>query len=112
MKNVFTALRSALMLTCLSSPAQAVRYDTLGAHVEIVEGTYSPGSILFVTDKSAGACQAGTVMTFTPQGSNDTQKAASASAVMASLLSAKFTGTTITFGGDDATCQAGYVQNR
>lgn len=102
---------AVLPSVALSSITSAASYDVGGAHVTIVEGTYSPSSIRFAVDTGAGRCGPGTFLFFSPRGDNDTQKSASASAVMASLLTAMTTKTTISFGGDDASCTVSYVYN-
>lgn len=91
--------------------ADAANYQASGAHVTLVEGTYSPSDVRFRVDVAAGACPAGSYLFFHPKGQNDAQQAASASAVMASLLTAKTTNTQISFGGDDNGCNVGYVVN-
>lgn len=109
------AIASALAISLGIYPASntfAATYNVDGAHVQAVEGTYSPDRIVFIADKAAGACVSGMGLTFTPPGSNDTQKSASASAVMSSLLSAKLTNSTVTFGGDDVGCKVYYIQSR
>lgn len=91
--------------------ADATTYQASGAHVTLVEGTYSPSSVRFRVDVAAGACAAGSYLFFSPKGQNDAQQVASSSAVMASLLTAKATNTLISFGGDDNGCNVSYVVN-
>ncbi len=107
------ALSASLPLLVIAGGgrAEAATFTVTSAHVVLTEGTYSPASVLFTADVAAGACAPGVGLTFTPQGTNDAQKTASASAVFATLLSAKLTGTTIIFGGNDTGCVVSFVQS-
>lgn len=110
MKAKHYTIALAIMALAIG-PADAAAYQAGGAHVTLVEGTYSPSDVRFRVDVAAGACPAGSYLFFHPKGQNDAQQVASASAVMASLLTAKATNTLISFGGDDNGCNVSYVVN-
>jgi len=79
-------------------------WNVQGVHVIVVEPTYIPRSVSFQIDTAAGACPAGTWLSWPAQGSDPQSQEANVAAVYATLLAAKVTGKTINLYGMNAGC--------
>jgi len=61
--------------------------------------------VKFATDLPAGSCSAGTFLTWNGQGADATAKQSNVKSVLAALMSAKLSGTTIRIYGVNANCE-------
>ncbi|KXU31117.1 hypothetical protein A0J57_17645 [Sphingobium sp. 22B] len=88
MTKRLTALLAGIVALATSAPA--VAYDH-SAEVKVTV-TYMPTNLIFQVNQTIGTCAAGTMLTWTPQGSAQDLKDKNAAAVLASLMTAKATG--------------------
>lgn len=77
--------------------------------ITAIEGTYFPTVVPFVADRAVGSCPIGTNLQWVPQGATQDAKDKNAQAVLAMLLTAKSTGSTIKLAIVSATCKIEFI---
>ncbi len=91
-------------------PSTARAYDwAVVAKVTAIEGTYMPVSVPFKVDTASGSCPAGTLLNWNIRGTDATQKAQNAEAILSILMTAKSSGQTVTIFGNNAGCTVDYI---
>ena len=89
---------------------QAAAYDAM-ADVKItqIELTYMPDHIVFWADRAVGSCPAGAMLDWVPKNSTQSAKDQNAQAVLAGLMAAKTTGTSMRLFVINAGCKGEYI---
>ncbi|WP_110133117.1 MULTISPECIES: hypothetical protein [unclassified Caulobacter] len=91
-------------LLAAAQPAAAYDWGIPGAKVIGIEATYMPSTVVFKIDRAAGACAAGALLFYSPQGDTEDRRIANANAIMSMLMTAKVAGQTLTVTGNNANC--------
>lgn len=84
--------------------AQSAPDIAAGTKVTFLEATYMPNSITLKIDAPFGACTAGTILRYFPQGADATAQALNIQAVFSLLLTAKVSDQRVILTGYSADC--------
>lgn len=88
--GTFVALTVAVMAT------PALAYDaSFTGKVTMIEPTYMPDGVIFRLDYGAGACSAGSSLTWTVRGTTEAAKIANSQAILSALITAQASGRTV-----------------
>jgi hypothetical protein len=95
----------ALLVTPNFATAQSAPDIEAGTKVTFLEATYMPNSISLKIDAPFGACAAGTLLEYHPQGADATAQALNIQAVFSLLLTAKVSSQRVILTGYSADCR-------
>ena len=97
-------------IAVLATSAPAIAYDNSAeVKVTVIEVTYMPTNLIFQVNQTIGTCAAGTMLTWTPQGSTQDLKDKNAAAVLAGLMTAKATGSSVRLYVANSGCKVEFI---
>ncbi|SFI81244.1 hypothetical protein SAMN02799626_00569 [Caulobacter sp. UNC279MFTsu5.1] len=107
-RSKLVALAAAVVVCVAPSfaTAQSAPDIAAGTKVTFLEATYMPNSITLKIDAPFGACAAGTLLRYFPQGADAGAQALNIQAVFSLLLTAKVSNQRVILTGYSADCTA------
>lgn len=94
---------AGLLATSVVAPAAAFDW-AVEANVDVIEVSHLPDRVVFTVNVNAGACAAGTWLTWISKGVSDVEKSASSQAVLAGLMTARATNRPVRIHGTNTNC--------
>jgi hypothetical protein len=107
--NKYVILASMLFASSSSFAQAPYDWAIANARVSSIEATYMPSQLVFKIDKPVGTCAAGALLHWQGQGEDQTSQYESTKAILALLMAAKLSDSTIRIYGFNNNCEVKFI---